>query len=299
MPFLGKSPTAGFASIVKDDLTPNGSTTAFTLSKQVANANDIAVFLGNVRQEPTDAYTVSGTTLTMSEAPASGLNFYVLHIAGTIESSVVPADNTISTAKIQNDAITGAKIENNPTIAGNLTVSGTSTLSGTLTSTGLITASAGMAVGGTGSANTLDDFEEGTFEVVITGTVSGTATGQSAAGSGAAYVKIGETVFYRGYFANPSISGTMDGSLRLALPFTNRNSDRFDNGSGGFIVGHREISSGTTSNEITLKTGRGENFARLRRKYTVNSRTEDTDLTQGNASINGSTLIWFQGTLKV
>ena len=110
MPFLGKSPTAGFASIVKDDLTPNGSTTAFTLSKQVAGANDIAVFLGNVRQEPTDAYTVSGTTLTMSEAPASGLNFYVLHIAGTLESSVVPADGTISTAKIQSSAITDAKI---------------------------------------------------------------------------------------------------------------------------------------------------------------------------------------------
>ena len=100
MPFLGKQPTAGFASIVKDDLTADGSTTAFTLSKQVANANDIAVFLGNVRQEPTDAYTVSGTTLTMSEAPASGLNFYVLHIAGTVESSVVPADGTITNAKI-------------------------------------------------------------------------------------------------------------------------------------------------------------------------------------------------------
>jgi len=110
MPFIGKSPTAGFASIVKDDLTPNGSTTAFTLSKQVANANDIAVFLGNVRQEPTDAYTVSGTTLTMSEAPASGLNFYVLHIAGTHESSVVPANDTISTAKIQASAVTDAKI---------------------------------------------------------------------------------------------------------------------------------------------------------------------------------------------
>ncbi len=110
MPFIGKQPTAGFASIVKDDLTPNGSTTAFTLSKQVANANDIAVFLGNVRQEPTDAYTVSGTTLTMSEAPASGLNFYVLHIAGTVESSVVPADNTISSAKIVSGAVTNAKI---------------------------------------------------------------------------------------------------------------------------------------------------------------------------------------------
>ena len=117
MPFIGKSPTAGFASIVKDDLTPNGSTTAFTLSKQVANANDIAVFLGNVRQEPTDAYTVNGTTLTMSEAPASGLNFYVLHIAGTHESSVVPADNTISTAKIQASAVTSAKLASGAAVA--------------------------------------------------------------------------------------------------------------------------------------------------------------------------------------
>ena len=103
MPFLGKQPTAGFASIVKDDLTADGSTTAFTLSKQVANANDIAVFVGNVRQEPTDAYTVSGTTLTMSAAPASGINFYVLHIAGTVESSVIPADGTISGAKLSDN----------------------------------------------------------------------------------------------------------------------------------------------------------------------------------------------------
>ena len=110
MPFIGKQPTAGFASIVKDDLTPNGSTTAFTLSKQVANANDIAVFLGNVRQEPTDAYTVNGTTLTMSEAPDAGLNFYVLHIAGTLESSVIPADATISTAKLQANSVTEAKL---------------------------------------------------------------------------------------------------------------------------------------------------------------------------------------------
>ncbi len=116
MPFIGKSPTAGFASIVKDDLTPNGSTTVFTLSKQVANANDIAVFLGNVRQEPTDAYTVNGTALTMSEAPDTGLNFYVLHIAGTVESSVVPADNTISTGKIQNNAITVSKLATSGTL---------------------------------------------------------------------------------------------------------------------------------------------------------------------------------------
>ena len=113
MPFLGKNPTSGFSTIVKDDLTPDGSTTAFTLSKNVASANDIAVFVGNVRQEPTDAYSVSGTTLTMTAAPASGINFYVLHIAGTLESSVIPADNTISTAKIASNAVTSAKIDTN------------------------------------------------------------------------------------------------------------------------------------------------------------------------------------------
>ena len=143
MPFLGKQPTAGFASIVKDDLTPNGSTTAFTLSKQVANANDIAVFLGNVRQEPTDAYTVSGTTLTMSEAPASGLNFYVLHIAGTVESSVVPADGTISTAKLQANAVTSAKLDTNIAVSGNLDVgtirSANGTSAATIGSTGIFT----------------------------------------------------------------------------------------------------------------------------------------------------------------
>ncbi len=112
MPFIGKSPTAGFATIVKDTLTANGSTTQFTLSKQVASATDIAVFVGNVRQEPTTAYTVSGTTLDFGSgnAPAAGLDMYVLHIGGTQESSIIPADNTISTAKLQSGAVTDAKI---------------------------------------------------------------------------------------------------------------------------------------------------------------------------------------------
>src|SRR6056300_319913 len=110
MPFIGKNPTAGFATIVKDDFTADGTTTVFTLSKQVATVNDIAVYVGNVRQEPTDAYTVNGTTLTMSAAPATGVNFYVLHIAGTIESSVVPPDGSIGTAKLVNDSVTAAKI---------------------------------------------------------------------------------------------------------------------------------------------------------------------------------------------
>ena len=112
MPYLGSTPNASFSTRTKQDFTANGSTTAFTLSSAVASANDIEVFVGNVRQEPTDAYTVNGTTLTMSEAPATGMNFYVV-FKGLEENSVVPADDTISTAKIQSNAVTTAKITNN------------------------------------------------------------------------------------------------------------------------------------------------------------------------------------------
>ena len=78
--FIGTTPTQGFvSSFPKQSFTPNGSTTVFTLTNPVASANDLEVFVGNVRQEPTTAYSAAGTTLTMSEAPASGLNFYVIN----------------------------------------------------------------------------------------------------------------------------------------------------------------------------------------------------------------------------
>ena len=109
MPYIGSTPNASFSTRTKQDFTANGSTTAFTLSSAVASASDIEVFVGNVRQEPTEAYTVNGTTLTMSAAPTNGINFYVV-FKGLEENSIVPADNTISSAKIATDAVSTAKI---------------------------------------------------------------------------------------------------------------------------------------------------------------------------------------------
>ena len=125
MPYLGSTPNASFSTRTKQDFTANGSTTVFTLSSAVASANDIEVFVGNVRQEPTDAYTVNGTALTMSAAPANGLNFYVV-FKGLEENSVVPADDTISTAKIADDAVTSAKMDTNIALDGTLTLNGVS-----------------------------------------------------------------------------------------------------------------------------------------------------------------------------
>ena len=102
MPFIGTTPTQGFvSSFPKQSFTPNGSTTVFTLTNPVATANDLEVFVGNVRQEPTTAYTAAGTTLTMSEAPATGLNFYVIN-KSFAQVTTTPPVNSVSTDKIVN-----------------------------------------------------------------------------------------------------------------------------------------------------------------------------------------------------
>ena len=107
MPFLGTTPTQGFVGAnPKQSFTANGSTTVFTLTNPVASANDLEVFVGNVRQEPTAAYTAAGTTLTMSEAPDTGLNFYVIN-KSQAQVTTTPPDGSVSAAKMASGAAIG------------------------------------------------------------------------------------------------------------------------------------------------------------------------------------------------
>ena len=96
MPYVGNSPAANFASVTKDAFSGDGSTTAFTLSK-AATTNGVAVFVENVRQEPTTAYAVSGTTLTFTAAPvsASGNNIYVLHHNAPASTATHPSGQNL------------------------------------------------------------------------------------------------------------------------------------------------------------------------------------------------------------
>ena len=89
MAYLGASPLASFASPSKDTFSGDNSTTAFTMGQSVGDPNQIEVFVDNVRQEPTEAYTVSGTTLSFTGTPATGSNnIYVVHISNSL--SVTP-----------------------------------------------------------------------------------------------------------------------------------------------------------------------------------------------------------------
>ena len=117
MPYLGNTPASNFASVTKDTFSGDGSTTAFTLSK-AATTNGVAVFVENVRQEPTTAYAVSGTTLTFTAAPvsASGNNIYVLHHNTPASTATHPAAQDLTAV--------------NSTMTGTLAVTGASTLTG-------------------------------------------------------------------------------------------------------------------------------------------------------------------------
>ena len=99
-----------FQSLQGKRFNGDGSTTAFTLDVAPSSVLDIEVFVGNVRQDPNSAYTLSGTTLTFTGAPPSGTNnIYVVHQAKSVGTIDVPALG-VSTASIQADAVTEAKI---------------------------------------------------------------------------------------------------------------------------------------------------------------------------------------------
>jgi hypothetical protein len=118
MPYIGKGPIDRSLGLnEKDTFTGDGSTVAFDLSTIAPSANAIEVFIDNVRQEPGSgkAYTfgVDGSgdlkRITFSAAPANLAEIYVLNSLRT-NITATAADNTITTAKIVGNAVTGAKI---------------------------------------------------------------------------------------------------------------------------------------------------------------------------------------------
>ena len=178
-------------------------------------------------------------------------------------------------------------------IVGAGTISGTNlTASGTLTSTGLITASGGLAVGGTGSANTLDDYEVGTWTPVLTRWTSNmTFTGSPHSRFGK-YTKIGKIVHLNFYiqWATSSVSGAGSGGWRITgLPFSN-----YETSTGNFLsVGYHYDGIDSKGESSTGKS------ARLQ----VNYSSGILDMYSQNSTSYGTSGSWFiisaNGTLRL
>jgi hypothetical protein len=107
MGYVGNEPSVNFTSFAKQDLTGvTGSPVkrGFTLTYAVANANEIEVFVNNVRQEPTEAYTVSGTALTMTGDVETTDDFYIIYLGKALQTTV-PPDGSVTNSKIANSTI--------------------------------------------------------------------------------------------------------------------------------------------------------------------------------------------------
>jgi len=101
--YLGKELTT--ASGVRESITfqtgtgDGSDTTPITLSTAPENAQSLMVMLNGVTQVPVTDYTVSGTTLTFTTAPDSGMGILVYHL-GKAAAIGTLADNSVTDAKI-------------------------------------------------------------------------------------------------------------------------------------------------------------------------------------------------------
>jgi len=137
MSYLGNTPTTALYAAKTDVYSGDGSTVNFTLTREVTNTQDLEVLVNNVQQSTVsgDAYTVSGTTLTFTEAPSSGTNNILVTYRNNVITRVIPSDDTISAVMLQANSVTGAKIAADVIRANNVVAN---TLgSNTLTTTGV------------------------------------------------------------------------------------------------------------------------------------------------------------------
>ena len=179
MPFLGVEPVQEFASVAKQTITGTGAT-AYSLDHSVASANDLAVFVNNVRQEPTSAYTASGGTITFTSALASTDSCYVMYIARTFSSATAEANSVGITELNVSDGTSGQALTTNG--SGTLSFSTISSSTPTLdavtgagaTTTNAITVGAFTSTGiddnATSTAVTIDSSQNTTFAGKVTAT---------------------------------------------------------------------------------------------------------------------------------
>jgi len=117
-----------------DDISSgfDGSDTTFTLqvagvNVEPANVQQLIISVGGVMQNAGDDYTVSGSTLTFTTAPTSGLTFFGT-LLGTALSLNTVADASVGSASLKTEDFTIGGSGNTVTIPGNLTVQGTETI---------------------------------------------------------------------------------------------------------------------------------------------------------------------------
>ena len=104
MPYIGNTvQNQGFTPAI-DYFSGNGVTVTFTLTRPVVSASQVIVAVDNVVQNPSSAFTISGSSITFTSAPLSGTNNIWVEYTSLIT--------------------TYAAISQDPSVVGDITASG-------------------------------------------------------------------------------------------------------------------------------------------------------------------------------
>ena len=260
---------SGFVSTVKDTFAGDGSATNFTLSRAVTSELDLEVFVGNVRQNPLVAYTVSGTTLAFTGTPANGEVIYAVHQAGAL-------------ATLSPNAFLGAK---DFSISGNLSlIKDSAVLNFGVDSDITLThaADTGLTTNGTFTATTLAGRKGIKTEFNAAGAVTATLT----------VAESGSTVLIHGTNNNiinlPAAATTNPGLYYdfIVLTAVGGSTTTIVNiaGSGGNFVGSLSLAGGTAANAVFDNAGDAFTFVS---STVIGSRARITCLTD-----DGTNGVW-------
>jgi len=113
MAYIGQGIKQGtFKVLDTSGNTYNGSNTTFNLGTQVGSAAQLLVSHDGVIQLPGTDYTLAtgGTQITFSTAPASGASIFITEISGAVGGTVTPSDDSVTSDKIADTAVTSAKL---------------------------------------------------------------------------------------------------------------------------------------------------------------------------------------------
>ena len=90
--------TTDLKDFLEQSFVANGSQTTYTLSRAAAGANTLLLSVDGILQ-PSSAFSVSGTTLTIDPALPNTTNVRVVHL-GVVAGVYVPAANSVTAAMI-------------------------------------------------------------------------------------------------------------------------------------------------------------------------------------------------------
>jgi len=166
--------TPAFTVVTDNQFNGDGSTVAFTLSQAATTAGSI-IAINGVQQIPTTAYAISGTTLTFTEAPATG---DVIDVRMFIITTSVTSISNASGNAVVAPSETAAQVN----VTGDLSVSG-SILGGNINSTAITSGTSNMAIVSSGgnirgnvAGTTVMTISPGLVDIQGNLTVSGNAT---------------------------------------------------------------------------------------------------------------------------